>query len=125
MSNDIKKIAVVIPAHNEEKRIGRTLKNYLEYFGELKKSKKLDFVIVVVLNACSDNTRKVVEKFLCDELVILEFERGGKGFAIIEGFKWAIANNWDLIGFIDADMASPPNSFYGLIKNLRNYDGVI
>jgi len=123
--NEVKSVAMVIPAHNEEHRIGRTLENYFDYFSKLKNDKKLDFVIVVVLNACSDNTLEVVEKFNCDELVILEFERGGKGFAIVEGFKWAISNNWDFMGFIDADMASPPNSFYGLIKNIDGYDGVI
>ncbi|MBI2630416.1 glycosyltransferase [Candidatus Pacearchaeota archaeon] len=122
---EIKKISIVIPAHNEEHRISPTLEAYLKYFKDLKKKKIIDFEIVVVLNACKDNTRKVVEKYKCKELIILEFERGGKGFAVIEGFKDAFKRNSDYIGFVDADMATPPDSFYDLARNIEDVEGVI
>ncbi len=121
----MQKISIIIPAHNEEKRIGKILKNYTPYFKSLKKKGILDFEIIVVLNACKDNTKRVVKEYIHKELKILEFERGGKGFAIIEGFKDALKRNNDLIGFVDADMATPPNAFYGLIRNIKNYDGII
>ncbi|MAH03449.1 hypothetical protein CMI39_01540 [Candidatus Pacearchaeota archaeon] len=115
----MEKVSIIIPAHNEEKRIGRTLKEYISYF----KRKKLNFQIIVVLNACSDNTLKIVKKY--KELEILNFKQGGKGFAIIEGFKKALKKKSNLIGFVDADMATPPVAFYDLIKNIENNDGVI
>ena len=121
----MEKVAIVIPAYNEEKRIREILRNYLVYFKNLKKQKILDFQIIVVLNACKDNTRSVVEKYNCNELKILEFEQGGKGFAIIEGFKEALKKDFELIGFVDADMATPPNAFYGLVRNIKGVDGVI
>jgi len=121
----MKKVAIVIPAHNEEKRIGKTLESYLIYFKHLKFESFLDFEIIVVLNNCKDNTKEVVEQFICDELIVLEFERGGKGFAVIEGFKDALKRDNELIGFVDADNATPPNAFYGLIKHIDNYDGII
>ncbi len=121
----VERISIVIPAHNEEKRIGRTLENYLFYFRELRKKNVLDFEIIVVLNNCSDRTFEVVGKYKCDELKILDFKTGGKGFAVIKGFKEALKGNSTLIGFIDADMATPPNAFYGLIRNLGNCDGII
>ena len=121
----MKKVAIVIPAYNEEKRIGITLKEYFDFFGDLKKKGKLDFEIIVVLNACKDNTKGVVEEFDHEELVVLNFERGGKGFAVLEGFKEAISRKADPIGFVDADNATPPNAFYGLVRNLGNYDGII
>ena len=105
----MEKVSIIIPAHNEEKRIGRTLKEYISYF----KRKKLNFQIIVVLNACSDNTLKIVKKY--KELEILNFKQGGKGFAIIEGFKKALKKKSNLIGFVDADMATPPVAFYDLI----------
>jgi dolichyl-phosphate beta-glucosyltransferase len=120
-----KKVAITMPAHNEEQRIGITLKKYFDYFLELKSQGILDFEIIVVLNACVDNTKKVVEKFYYDELKVLEFKRGGKGFAVIEGFKNALQRDNDLIGFVDADNATPPNAFYGLVQNINNYDGII
>tara|TARA_Y100000034_G_scaffold19272_1_gene21687 strand:- start:8324 stop:9094 length:771 start_codon:yes stop_codon:yes gene_type:complete len=119
----MEKVSIIIPAHNEEKRIGRTLKEYISYFQKLKKS--LDFRIIVVLNACSDNTLKIVEKYKIKELEILNFRQGGKGFAIVEGFKRALKGNSNLIGFVDADLATPPEAFYDLIKNINGNDGVI
>lgn len=119
------KVSVVIPAHNEEKRIGNMLENYISYFNRLKNEKILDFELIVVLNACKDNTLKLVKKYNLDELKILNFKRGGKGFAIVEGFKEALRRNSELIGFVDADMSTPPNAFYGLIKHIGNYGGII
>ena len=119
------KIAIVIPAHNEEKRIRKTLQDYFDYFSYLKNHYALDFEIIVVLNACTDNTKEVVEKFHNEELIILDFEQGGKGFAVTEGFKDALSRDTDLIGFVDADGATPPNAFYGLIRHIHGSDGVI
>ena len=119
------KVAIVMPAHNEEARIEKTLTDYFAYFGGLKQEEKIDFEIIVVLNACTDNTRHVVEQFMSDELVILEFEQAGKGFAVVEGFKDALTRENDLIGFVDADNATPPNAFYGLLRNIGTADGII
>ncbi len=121
------KFSIVIPAYNEENRIGSTLKEYFDYFGDLKKSGKLDFEIIVVLNACKDNTLGVVEMFKCDELKILEFERGGKGFAIVEGFKDGLKGDSEYVGFVDADGATPASAFYDLVKSveIEGVDGVI
>jgi len=121
----MEKVAIVIPAHNEERRIGSTLKNYLSFFRNLKKKKILNFEIIVVLNGCNDGTKKVVQKCKAKELRILDFKRAGKGFAIIEGFKYALKKDFSLIGFVDADEATPPIAFYDLVKNIGGYDGVI
>lgn len=121
----MKKVAILIPAYNEEKRIGSTLESYFAFFGDLKTRRLLDFEVIVILNGCKDNTRQVVEKFSRKELIILDFEQSGKGFAIIEGFKKALSRNNDFIGFVDADGATPPRAFYGLIKNINGYDGII
>jgi len=121
----MEKLSIVVPAYNEEKRIGILLENYLGYFKDLKRRKVLDFEFVVVLNNCSDNTRGVVEGYKCDELILLEFVQGGKGFAITEGFKDALTRKNDLIGFVDADMATPPSAFYDLVKYRGSYDGII
>ena len=121
----MERVSLVIPAHNEEKRIGATLNSYLKYFQDLKKDRILDFEIMVVLNNCNDKTLEIVEKFKCGELKILNFVQGGKGFAITEGFRETLKGNSTLIGFVDADMATPPNAFYGLIRNIGNSDGII
>ncbi len=119
------KLSLIIPAHNEEKRIGRTLDVYGAYFRNLKKSKKIDFEILVVLNACSDRTDLVVKKHSFKEVRVLNFERGGKGFAVMEGFKDVLKRNNDLIGFVDADLATPPQSMYEVFRALENADVAI
>jgi len=121
------KICIIIPAYNEEKRIARTLDNYCGFFSELKKKEKLDFEILIVINNTTDRTEEIVKSHMkkCKELKYLNFRQGGKGFAVIEGFKYALERDFDIIGFTDADMATEPREFYRLLNNLGNSDGVI
>ncbi len=121
------KVSIIIPAYNEERRIGKTLEEYGKFFSEELKNKGIDYELLVILNGCKDKTIEVVKKFSMKfkEIRYLNFEQAGKGFAIIEGFKEALKKDFDLIGFVDADMATPPEAFYDLIKNINGYDGII
>lgn len=120
-------ISIIIPAHNEEKRIGNTLEEYEEFFRNLKKQKVLDFEILVVINNTQDKTPEIVKNYSkkYKEIKYISFEQGGKGFAIIEGFKDALKRDNKLIGFVDADMATSPEAFYELVKNINNCGGII
>ena len=121
-------LCIVIPAYIEEKRIGKTLEKYGEFLKDLKKRKKIeDFELLVVLNGCTDNTLDVVKKFKkqFQEIRYLNFKEAGKGFAIIKGFRDAFTRNNELIGFVDADLATPPEAFYDLIRKIKDYHGVI
>jgi len=120
------KAAIIMPAYNEERRIGRTLEEYGKFFSDLKKKKILDSEIIIVINNTRDRTEEIVKEYSKKYTIkYLNFKRGGKGFAIIEGFKEALKNKFDLIGFVDADMSTPPKAFYDLIKNIGEYDGII
>ncbi len=123
----MKKISIVIPAYNEEKRIGGTLENYTKYFNSLFKNKNLDYEIIVVINNTTDRTKEIVKKNKKKNKKIryLNLKPGGKGYAVIEGFKDALKRNSDLIGFVDADMATSPKEYFKLIENIKNHDGVI
>ena len=120
-------VSIVIPAYNEEKRIEKTLNEYCTFFRELTNKKILNFEIIVVLNNCTDKTLEIVKKAKkrFKEIRFLDFEEGGKGFAIKEGFKDALKRENDLIGFVDADMATSPEAFYDIIRKSKNYDGII
>lgn len=109
------KTAIIIPAYNEEKRIGNTLQNFTTFFGNQVK-------IIVVLNGCKDNTLEVVKEFPVE---YLNYERAGKGFAIKEGLKYAIEQDYDLIGFTDADLSVTAKYFNNLILSIGEYDGII
>jgi len=117
----IQNLSIIIPAYNEEKRIERTLEDYIKFFSKTK----FNFEIFIVLNGCKDNTLRVVKKLAkkYKQIKYIDIKEAiGKGGAVIEGFKKV---QGDLIGFVDADNASPPKEFYKLIENIKGYDGVI
>ena len=123
----MKKISIVIPARNEERRIEKTLSAYSDYFDDLERKGVIAYEIIVVINASKDKTEEITKDFSLKNKKIryLNLERGGKGHAIIEGFKDALKRKNDYIGFVDADLASPPKSFYFLIKNMKGYEAAI
>ena len=116
-------LLLLIPAYNEERRIEPVLRDYARYFKEHYHGK---FQLVVVLNGCTDNTLGVVQRVGADypAVTALEFpDPIGKGGALIEGLK--LAPLADLIGYVDADGATPPRAFHDLVKHISEADCVI
>jgi len=121
------KIAIVVPAHNEEKRIGVMLERYIHYFNDAHSKTSLSCEFIVVLNGCVDNTYIVVERLQKQftNIRLINLSESGKGLAVATGFKDALMRDNDLIGFVDADMATSPEYFYDLITQIADYDGII
>ena len=116
-------LVLLIPAYNEEKRIGPVLRQYAEDF---RKNYRARWEIVVVLNGCRDNTLAVVEAAEAEfpEIRHLEFVNPiGKGGALIEGLK--LAGTSDLIGYVDADGATAPDAFLDLVRHCDDVDCAI
>ena len=116
-------LLVLIPAYNEERRIEPMLRSYATFF---IKNYSGPFQFVVVLNGCTDNTLGVVEKVAAEFPTIraLEFKQPiHKGGALIEGLK--LASQSDLIGYVDADGATPPRAYLDLVRHLENADCVV
>lgn len=116
-------LLLLIPAYNEEHRIEPVLRDYGRYFRENYRGK---FQLVVVLNGCRDNTIGVVRRVTTDYQFIsaLEFaEAIGKGGALIEGLR--LAPLADVIGYVDADGATPPKAFHDLVRHISEADCVI
>lgn len=121
------RVSIVIPAYNEEKRISQTLQEYSNYFELLRKSKILDYEILIVINNTTDSTPQIVQQHqkTNPRILYLNLPKGGKGYAVIEGFRSALKRNNELIGFVDADLATSPKAFYDLIKSLNFQGGTI
>jgi len=120
----MRNICIVIPAYNEEKRIKSMLESFTYYFERLRKENILNYEMLIVINNTTDRTEDVVKEWRKKNPRIryLNFKQGGKRFAIIEGFKEAIKGNYDYIGFVDADLATPPGAYYKLIEGIEGHD---
>lgn len=100
----MKKLSVVIPAYNEEKRIADTLKNIDSYL----EKQSYDYELVVVVNNSHDRTAEVVrelEKTTVQKAVCMDIKEGGKGNAVKRGILEKATG--DIIMFMDADNATP------------------
>ena len=116
-------LLILIPAYNEERRIEPVLRDYAAFF---QKNYSGKFQIVVVLNGCTDNTLGVVQKVAAEFPMVRadEFKQPiGKGGALIEGLK--LASQGDLVGYVDADGATPPRAFLELARHMENADCVV
>jgi glycosyltransferase involved in cell wall biosynthesis len=109
-------LLLLIPAYNEEERIGPVLREFAAYFEREFAGR---FELYVVLNGCRDNTLGVVQEVGRNfpSVRYLNFpDPIGKGGALIEGLK--LASIADLIGYVDADGATSPEAFHALIRKL-------
>jgi len=106
------RLSIVVPAHNEEHRIGRMLDAYLPYFSG-RYGGEVEFIVMV--NGSVDRTDEVVRgyaaKFPCVKLMV-DPDPIGKGGALIKGFA---AAQGGLVGFVDADGSTPPEAFQDLV----------
>ncbi|MCW3063032.1 MAG: hypothetical protein JWN32_204 [Solirubrobacterales bacterium] len=112
------RLDIVIPAHNEEQRIDPTLWAYRRALPPR------DTRLLVALDACTDRTAEVVERHVREDPRVesLHYPKLGKGGVIMEAFARADA---DLVGFVDADGATPPGELLRLARIARRTDGAI
>jgi glycosyltransferase involved in cell wall biosynthesis len=116
-------LLLLIPAYNEERRIEPVLRDYARFFQEHYQGR---FQLVVILNGCTDNTLGIVQNVTKEysSVSYLNFPGPiGKGGALIEGLK--LAPFADVIGYVDADGATPPHAFLELVRQLDGADCVI
>lgn len=120
------KLIIIIPAYNEERRIGRTIDTYHAFFDQ-QRDLGIEADLLIVLNGCYDNTRALIEQrqTIMPHLSFLDLPQAGKGIAIKQGFLHALEKEYDCIGFVDADMATAPEQFLALIHKANTHDGTI
>jgi glycosyltransferase involved in cell wall biosynthesis len=91
------RIAIMIPAYNEEK--------YIE--GVIKDCSSFGFDIIVIDDGSTDNTVKTVNSLAADmgdELILIKHPQNqGKGQALITGFDYVVKNDYKGVITLDAD----------------------
>jgi len=108
-------LSVVIPAYNEEKRIGVTLSDLKRYF----QTKDFSYEVIVVSDGSTDNTAKFVEDFARDfpALRLVEYSPNrGKGHAVQVGMLEA-RGEYRL--FMDADNSVTIDTVEPFLEEMR------
>lgn len=106
-----KSIVVLIPAHNEEKLLGRTLHSILS----LPYPRTLLRVVVLADN-CSDSTASIARDLGVEVVERQDAHRKGKGHALNDFFVTypELYERADILTVIDADTIVDPNYFTAL-----------
>ncbi|PIY78866.1 MAG: glycosyl transferase family 2, partial [Parcubacteria group bacterium CG_4_10_14_0_8_um_filter_35_7] len=103
------KFSIIIPAHNEEKYIGKCL-------GSIKKASQFcqnQVEIIVILNRCHDRTEEIVKK-----INVKIFKNDRQNLAALRNFGAKQATG-DIIITIDADSWMSQNALLDIANRLN------
>jgi dolichyl-phosphate beta-glucosyltransferase len=95
-------LCVIVPAHNEERRLPQTLPRVVAFL----EAQEYPGEVIVVENASTDNTARVVEEMAAEmpHITLIRTERRGKGHAVKLGMLQA---RGDYLFLCDADLSMP------------------
>ena len=114
-------LSVIIPAYNEEKRIGKTLEAVSAYL----KKQSFSWEIVVVNNNSKDRTVDLIQEYQAHipHLKLLHESQPGKGYAVAKGMLGA---SGDFRLFTDADNSTSIDHIERMMPYFqKGYDVVI
>ncbi len=116
------KILITIPCYNEDKKLEKNITRLNSF---LSKKLKEPYLIDIADNNSKDNTKDIAKK-LEKKYSTVKYtfvKEQGKGIAI--KYSWHnTGKNYDILSFMDADLATGIDAFPGLIKKItkENYD---
>lgn len=114
-------ISIVIPAYNEERRIGQTISALRSYL----RAKKYVYEIIAVDDGSADRTVNVLKDMLASDLRIITVTKSGKGTSVKEG---VLSADYEYVFFMDADLSTDVNEitkFVNIFKKEQDVDIII
>ncbi len=115
-------ISIIIPAYNEERRIGLTLEKSVGFLA----ARPWTYELLVVDDGSGDGTVPQIKAFARRNPAIKCLQNGhnrGKGYSIRHGVRQAQGR---FIGFMDADYKTDISTLDGVMEFLQEgYDGVV
>jgi len=107
------KLAIVIPAYNEEEKLAQVIKTLPKKFPKISETE-----IIVINDGSKDNTEKIAKKYRTT--VISHFINRGLGSALGTGFEYVKENNFDVLVTFDADGQHNPKDIAKVLKPITD-----
>ncbi|MGI9565785.1 MAG: glycosyltransferase family 2 protein [Nitrosopumilus sp.] len=98
-------LSIIVPAHNEEKVIERTIKSVLQNNYPKKE-------LIIINNASTDNTSKLLKKYANKIQIVNEYQKG-KAIAINSGIR---VSHGQIIVVMDADTIVTKDAFRNIVQ---------
>lgn len=111
-------LSLVVPAYNEESRIGGSIKRILDFL----KSKPYTWELIIVDDGSSDGTSAVALSAGADIVHLRNETNKGKGYSVKRGI---LAAQGESIFFTDADLSTPIEEIDKCLPALGQADVVI
>lgn len=111
---------VIIPTYNERDNVADVIRRVL------RQAENLD--VLVVDDNSPDGTGSIVAEIADNESRVDLIRRSGKlglGTAYVDGFKYALARDYQYIFEMDADLSHDPDEIPNFLKAIRHADLVI
>ena len=109
----MKKIAVIVPAYNEELLIEKTINSVPQIVEK-----------IIVINDCSkDNTKKIVDSLMIKnkKIELINFgKNSGVGAALIAGYEYCHEHKYDIAVVMPGDAQALPIDFDKLVEPILN-----
>jgi cellulose synthase/poly-beta-1,6-N-acetylglucosamine synthase-like glycosyltransferase len=112
------KLAVIVPAHNEELLVGRTVQSLLTSANGAAQ-------IFLIAHNCTDATAARAAQAGATVLEYNDPEARGKGFALRWGFAQALASGAGAVMVVDADSTVSPNTIPAVLEAFAAGDRVV
>jgi len=116
----VSRILVVIPTYNESENIPRLIPQVLEQAGGTE--------VLVADDGSPDGTGGIVRKMGEKDPRVHLLERSAKmglGTAYVDGFRYALAGNYDFVFEMDADFSHNPNEIPAFLRKAGEVDLVV
>jgi len=111
---------VIVPTYNERDNLARLVEQVLQQDGRLE--------MLVIDDASPDGTGALADEIAAAQPRVHVLHRPGKlglGTAYLDGFRWGLERDYDVLFEMDADFSHDPSHLPQFLQAIEDYDVVL